>query len=63
MSQSNNIVELRRNKHLTLRERYTIEVLLKAGLRSLEIATKLGKTIEQLRGKFQKARSGFKTAI
>jgi transposase, IS30 family len=43
MSQSNNIVELRRNKHLTLRERYTIEILLKAGLRSLEIATKLGK--------------------
>jgi transposase, IS30 family len=50
MSQSNNIVELRRNKHLTLRERYTIEVLLKAGLRSLEIATKLGRnnrTIER----------------
>ena len=33
MSQSNNTLELRRNKHLTLKERYKIEVLLKEDLR------------------------------
>ena len=43
MSQSNNTVESRKNKHLTLRERYSIEDLLKENLRPLEIAKKLGK--------------------
>ena len=43
MSQSNNTLESRKNKHLTLRERYSIEDLLKEDLRPLEIAKRLGK--------------------
>ena len=43
MSQFNNTLESRKNKHLTLRERYSIEDLLKENLRPLEIAKKLGK--------------------
>lgn len=50
MSQLNNTVELRKNKHLTVRERYKIEVLLKQGCRPFEIANRLNRnkrTIER----------------
>lgn len=41
MSQYNNTPESRKNKHLTERERYKIEVLLEEGLKPIEIAKKL----------------------
>jgi DNA-binding NarL/FixJ family response regulator len=50
MSQYNNTAELRKNKHLTIKERYTIEILLKEGLKPIEIAKRLGRhkrTIER----------------
>jgi len=50
MSQDNNTTKTRRNKHLTLKERYTIEILLKEGLKPIEIADRLGRhkrTIER----------------
>lgn len=50
MSQDNNTTKTRRNKHLTLKERYTIEILLKEGLKPVEIADRLGRhkrTIER----------------
>lgn len=50
MSQYNNILECRKNKHLTEKERYTIEILLKEKLKPYEIAQRIGKgtrTIER----------------
>ena len=50
MSQFNHTLELRKNKHLTVRERYKIEVLLKEGYRAYEIANRLNRnkrTIER----------------
>jgi IS30 family transposase len=50
MSQYNNTAESRKNKHLTIKERYTIEILLKEGLKPIEIAKRLGRhkrTIER----------------
>lgn len=50
MSQRNYTVESKKNKHLTERERYTIEILLKEKLKAIEIAKRLGKhqrTIER----------------
>ena len=50
MSQINHTVETRKNKHLKEKERYTIEILLKEGLKPLEIAKRLGRdkrTIER----------------
>lgn len=50
MSQINHTVESRKNKHLTEKERYTIEILLKEGLKPLEIVKRLGRdkrTIER----------------
>lgn len=41
MSQINHTVETRKNKHLTEKERYTIEILLKERLKPLEIAKRL----------------------
>ncbi len=43
MSQCNNILKMKKGKHLTIRERYTIEILLKEGLKASEIAKRLGK--------------------
>jgi IS30 family transposase len=50
MSQINNTAELRKNKHLSERERYAIEILLKEKLKPFEIAQRMGKgtrTIER----------------
>lgn len=50
MSQRNYTVENKKNKHLTEKERYTIEILLKEKLKASEIAKRLGKhqrTIER----------------
>lgn len=50
MSQNNNTSECRKNKHLTERERYRIEILLKEGLKPYEIAQRMIKgtrTIER----------------
>lgn len=50
MSQIYNTAESRKNKHLTERERYTIEILLKEGLKPYKIAQRMGKgtrTIER----------------
>ena len=50
MSQYNNTLNSRRNKHLTERERYKIELLLKEGMTALAIAKRLGRhkrTIER----------------
>ncbi|WP_028307680.1 IS30 family transposase [Desulfitibacter alkalitolerans] len=50
MSQYNNTLEARKNKHLSLRERYRIEDLLREGIGPLEIANRLGRnkrTIER----------------
>lgn len=50
MSQDNNTSEWRKYKHLLVRERYKIEILLKEGLKPYEIAQRLGKgsrTIER----------------
>lgn len=44
MSQINNTLKKRKNKHLTLRERYTIEILLKEDKSPLEISKRLGKS-------------------
>jgi len=56
MSQDNNIAESRKYKHLSGRERYKIEILLKEGLKPFEIAHRMGKGIrtierEKARGK------------
>ena len=37
MSQYDNIIELRKYKHLTAKERYKIEILLKEGLKPYEM--------------------------
>jgi transposase, IS30 family len=50
MSQNDYILETRRNKHLSEKERYTIEVLLKEKMSPFEIAKRLGRhprTIER----------------
>jgi len=50
MSQSNYTAENRKNKHLTERERYTMEILLKEKLTAIDIAKRLGRhrrTIER----------------
>jgi IS30 family transposase len=50
MSQDNNTIKLRKYKHLTERERYRIEILLKEKLKPFEIAQRMGKgtrTIER----------------
>jgi transposase, IS30 family len=50
MSQDNNTAKLRKYKHLTVRERYKIEILLKEKLKPFEIAQRMGKgtrTIER----------------
>lgn len=50
MSQDNNTLESRKYKHLTVRERYRIEILLKEKLKPFEIAQRMGKgtrTIER----------------
>lgn len=50
MSQTNNTAESRKNKHLTEKERYRIEILLKEGLKPFEIANRMEKgtrTIER----------------
>ena len=54
MSQYNNTLESRKFKHLTERERYKIEILLKEGLKPFEIARRMGKgtrTIEREKAK------------
>ena len=56
MSQDNNTVELRKYKHLSERERYKIEILLKEGLKPFEIAQRMGRGIrtierEKVKGK------------
>jgi len=58
MSQLNDTTELRANKHLTERNRYTIEILLKEKYKPLMIAKRLGKGIRTIereinRGKVQ----------
>lgn len=44
MSRENDITKIRRFKHLTERDRYTIEVLLKEGLKPYEIASRIDKS-------------------
>lgn len=54
MSQSNCNTETRKGKHLTERERYQIEILLKEGLRPIDISIRLGRdrrTIERDRSR------------
>ena len=54
MSQYNNTAESVKYKHLTVRERYKIEILLKEGLKPFEIARRMGKgtrTIEREKAK------------
>lgn len=48
MSQDNNTVESRKYKHLSERERYKIEILLKEGLKPFEIAQRMGKGIRTI---------------
>ena len=48
MSQYNNTLESRKNKHLTERERYKIEILLKERLKPIEIAQRMGKGIRTI---------------
>jgi IS30 family transposase len=48
MSQYNNTLESRKNKHLTEKERYRIEILLKEGLKPFEIAQRMEKGIRTI---------------
>jgi len=48
MSQYNNTIELKKNTHLTERQRYTIEILLKEGFKPSEIAIKVEKSIRTI---------------
>jgi len=48
MSQSNNNTVMRKDKYLSLRERYTIETLLKEGMKPFEIAKRLGRHIRTI---------------
>lgn len=48
MSQYNNTLELRKYKHLSERERYKIEILLKERLKPIEIAQRMGKGIRTI---------------
>ena len=48
MNQYNNTLELRKYKHLKERERYKIEILLKEGLKPIEIAQRMGKGIRTI---------------
>jgi len=44
MSQVNNITEVKKYKHLTVRQRYSIEILLKEGLKPYEVAKRVNKS-------------------
>lgn len=48
MSQDNNIINEKKYKHITKRQRYTIEDYLKDGKKPIEIAKKLGKNIRTI---------------
>lgn len=48
MSQDNNTAKSRKNKHLSVRERYKIEILLKERLKAFEIAKRMGKGIRTI---------------
>lgn len=48
MSQVNNIIQMRKFKHLTEKERYQIEILLKEKLKPYEIAQRIGKGVRTI---------------
>lgn len=48
MSQINDTTESRKYKHLTVRNRYKIEILLKEGLKPFEIAQRMGKGLRTI---------------
>lgn len=54
MSHKNYTIEGKKNKHLTERERYTIEILLKEGKRASEISQKLGRHIRTIEREIKK---------
>ena len=54
MSRNNYILKQRKNKHLTERERYTIETLLKEKMSPLEIAKRLGRHVRTIEREIQK---------
>lgn len=56
MSQYNNTLELRKYKHLSERERYRIEILLKEGLKPIEIAKRMGKGVRTIEREIAKGK-------
>lgn len=56
MSQYNNTAESRKFKHLTLRERYQIEILIKERLKPIEIAKRIGKGIRTIEREISKGK-------
>lgn len=56
MSQYNNTSELRKYKHLKERERYKIEILLKEGLKPIEIAQRMGKGLRTIEREIAKGK-------
>lgn len=62
MSQNDYTPEMRRNKHLTERERYTIEVLLREKLTPFEIAKRLGRHPRTIEREIAKGRVALKNS-
>ncbi len=56
MSQDNNTIELKKYKHLKERQRYTIEDLLKEGLKPREIAVKTKKSVRTIQREIVKGK-------
>jgi len=56
MSQYNNTLEIRKYKHLTAKERYRIEILLKEKFKPFEIAQRMGKSIRTIEREIAKGK-------
>lgn len=56
MSQNDNTIKLKKYKHLTERQRYTIEDLLKEGYKPREIAIRIGKSIRTIEREIAKGK-------
>jgi len=54
--QYNNTTESRKNKHLTEKERYKIEILMKEGLKPIEIAKRLERHVRTIERKIAKGK-------
>jgi IS30 family transposase len=54
MSQMNYTIESKKNKHLTIRERYKIEVLTKENMKPIEIAKRLGRHLRTIERELKK---------